>query len=169
LPLVIVQPGLIYGPGDTSSVRTTFIQYLQRQLSMVPQKTAFCWAHVGDIAQGHVLAMDKGRPGESYIIAGPRHTLVEALQIAAEITGIPAPGLQVSPGMMKAMAGLMGIVEKVIPVPEAYTGEGLRILAGATYIGNNAKARRELGYNPRPLKEGLTETLHHEMRLLGMK
>jgi nucleoside-diphosphate-sugar epimerase len=52
---------------------------------------------------------------------------------------------------------------------EAYSGEGLRILAGATYIGSNAKARHELGYNPRSLKEGLTETLHHEMRLLGMK
>jgi nucleoside-diphosphate-sugar epimerase len=94
--------------------------------------------------------------GEIYIIAGPRQTLVEVLQIAAEITGLPAPGLQVSPGMMKAMAGLMGLVEKVIPVPEAYTG-------------SNAKARHGLGYNPRSLKEGLTETLHREMRLLRMK
>jgi nucleoside-diphosphate-sugar epimerase len=39
---------------------------------------------------------------------------------------------------------------------------------GVTYIGSNEKARRELGYSPRPLKEGLTETLYHEMRLLGM-
>ena len=79
LPLVIVQPGLIYGPGDTSSVRTTLIQYLQRKLPMIPEKTAFCWAHVDDIARGHILAMDLGQPGESYIIAGPRHTFVEVL------------------------------------------------------------------------------------------
>lgn len=38
-----------------------------------------------------------------------------------------------------------------------------------TYIGSNAKARRELGYDPRLLKEGLTETLHHEMKLLGVQ
>jgi nucleoside-diphosphate-sugar epimerase len=44
----------------------------------------------------------------------------------------------------------------------------LRIIAGVTYIGSNKKAKRELGYNPRPLKEGLTETLKHEMKLLGM-
>lgn len=169
LPLVIVQPGLIYGPGDTSSVRTTFIQYLQRQLPMVPDKTAFCWAHVDDIARGHILAMEKGRPGESYIIAGPKHTFVEALHLAEEITGIPAPRMRVSPGMMKAMAGLMGLVEKIVPLPEAYTYEGLRIIAGVTYIGDNSKAKQELGYNPRSLKEGLTETLHHEMKLLGMK
>lgn len=169
LPLVIVQPGLIYGPGDTSSVRTTLIQYLQHQLPMIPDKTAFCWAHVDDIAQGHILAMEKGRPGESYIIAGPKHTFVEALAIAEAITGIPAPRRRVSPGMMKAMAALMGVVEKIVPVPEAYSAEGLRILAGVTYIGDNSKAKRELGYHPRPLQAGLAETLHHEMRLLGMQ
>src|SRR5204863_5137634 len=43
LPLIIVQPGVVYGPGDTSSVRTTFRQYLQRMLPVVPKKTAFCW------------------------------------------------------------------------------------------------------------------------------
>ncbi len=167
LPLVIVQPGLIYGPGDTSAVRTTFIQYLQRKLPMIPQKTAFCWAHVDDIARGHILAIEKGKPGESYIIAGPRHTFVEVMEIAEQITGIPAPRQRMSPGVMKAMAALIGVVEKIVPVPESYTSEGLRIIAGVTYLGSNEKAKRELGYNPRPLKEGLTETLHHEMRLLG--
>jgi nucleoside-diphosphate-sugar epimerase len=169
LPLVIVQPGLIYGPGDTSSARTTLIQFLQRKLPIIPQKTAFCWAHIDDIARGHILAMEKGQPGESYIIAGPKHTFVEAMELAQQITGIPAPSLRVPPGVMKAMAALMGVVEKVATLPDAYTAEGLRIIAGVTYIGNNAKAKRKLGYNPRPLKEGLTETLHHEMRLLGMK
>ena len=77
-------------------------------------------------------------------------------------------GLKAAPGMMKAMSKVMGVIEKVIPVPEDYSAEYLRISAGTTYIGDNAKARRELGYDPRPLREGLTETLHHEMRLLGM-
>jgi dihydroflavonol-4-reductase len=70
--------------------------------------------------------------------------------------------------MMKAMAGLMGVAEKVVSVPETYSAEYLRAGAGVTYIGDNAKARRELGYDPRPLKEGLAETLRHEMALLGM-
>ena len=67
------------------------------------------------------------------------------------------------------MAAFMGILEKVIPLPESYTGEGLRIVAGVTYIADNSKAKRELSFNPRPLKDGLRETLEHEMKLLGMK
>jgi nucleoside-diphosphate-sugar epimerase len=168
LPLVIVQPGLVYGPGDTSSARDAFIQYLQHKLPMAPQKTAFCWAHVDDIARGHILAMEKGKPGESYIIAGPPHTFIEALAQAERITGIPAPRLHPSPGLMKAMAAFMGAVEQVVPLPDMFTGEYLRVNAGVTYIGSNAKAKRELGYDPRPLADGLRDMLLHEMKLLGM-
>lgn len=168
LPLVIVMPGLIYGPGDTSSVRTTLIQYLQRRLPLLPKQTAYSWAHVDDIAQGHIQAMEQGRPGESYIIAGPTHTLIEAIELAERITGIAAPRLRAAPGVLKAMAALMGLVERVVPVPASYTAEYLRVSAGVTYIGSNAKARRELGYRPRPLAEGLAATLLHEMALLGM-
>ena len=62
----------------------------------------------------------------------------------------------------------MSVLEAIVPIPENYTAEGLRTIAGVTYLGDNAKARRELGYAPRPLREGLTETLQHEMRLLGI-
>jgi len=54
-----------------------------------------------------------------------------------------------------------------VPVPDEYSAEYLRVNAGTTYLGDNAKARRELGYAPRPLRDGLAETLQHEMRLLG--
>ncbi|MGZ3679944.1 MAG: NAD-dependent epimerase/dehydratase family protein [Ktedonobacterales bacterium] len=169
LPLVIVQPGLIYGPGDTSSVRITFIQYLQRKLPLLPAKTAFSWAYIDDIARGHMLAMERGKPGESYIIAGPTHTLIDGMAIAERITGIRAPRIHASPGVMKTMAETMGAVERIVSVPETYSSEYLRVSAGVTYIGDNAKARRQLGYAPRSLHEGLRETLEHEMRLLGMR
>lgn len=168
LPLVVVMPGLIYGPGDTSSARATLVQYLKRRLPLVPRKTAYSWAHVVDIARGHILAMERGRTGESYIIAGPSHTLIDALQLAEKATGVPGPPLKVSPGPLKAASAVVRVVEKVVPVPQDYSSEFLRVSAGVTYLGNNAKAKRELGYNPRPLEEGLPATLHHEMRLLGM-
>ena len=167
LPLVIVQPGLVYGPGDTSSVRTSFIQYLTKRLPVMPMQTAFSWAHVDDIAHAHWLAMEKGRVGENYNICGPTYTFINALEVAKEITGVRLP-MAVPAGMIRVMSTMMYVFDKFIPVPESYTGEGLRIIAGVTYIGTNAKAKRELGYDPRPLKEGLTETLKHEMKLLGM-
>jgi len=169
LPLVIVQPGLVYGPGDTSPVRDTFIQYLQGRLPMIPQKTAFCWSHVDDTARGHLLAMEKGNTGESYIIAGPIYTFQEAFEIAERITGIKAPRLKASPAMMRAMSKVMGVVGAVVPLPETYSAESLRVVAGVTYIGSNEKARQELGFNPRPLEEGLRETLLYEMELLGIR
>ena len=51
-------------------------------------------------------------------------------------------------------------------LPPTYTSEGLRVIAGVTYMGDNSKAKRELGYNPRPFREGWGETLRHEMKLL---
>jgi len=167
LPLVIVQPGLVYGPGDTSSVRTSFIQYLKKQLPVMPMQTAFSWAHVDDIAHAHRLAMERGKIGENYYICGPTHTFVSGLEIAKEITSVRLP-LAVPAGMIRMMSSMMYLFDKFIPVPESYTGEGLRVVAGVTYIATNNKAKRELGYNPRPLKEGLAETLQHEMKFLGM-
>ena len=168
LPLIIVQPGLNYGPGDTSATRATFIQYLKGELPLVPLRTAFCWAHVDDTVEGHLLAMERGRAGESYIIAGPAHTLLEALELAEQVTGRPLPRLRAGRGLMRALAAVMSGVERVVPVPETMAAETLRVTAGVTYLGTSAKARRELGFSPRSLAEGLPETLHHEMRLLGM-
>lgn len=168
LPLVIVQPGVVYGPGDTSTLRANLIDYLQRKLPVTPQKTALCWTHVDDAARAHLLAMDQGKAGENYIIAGEPLTLQAMFELAEKITGIPAPRMHLSPGMMKLMAATMKLVEGFARLPESYTSEGLRIVAGVTYIASNANAKRELGYTPRPLEDGLRETLAHEMRLLGM-
>jgi nucleoside-diphosphate-sugar epimerase len=166
--VVIVQPGLIYGPGDTSSVRTMLVDYLRRKLPLVPKQTAYAWAHVDDIARGHMLAMEKGQPGRNYFICGPVHTLEEALDMVRSITGIPTPRLHVGPFVLRVMAASMAMVEQLVPLPPSYTSEGLRVVAGVTYIGSNARARSELGWRPRPLREGLMETLRHEILLLGM-
>jgi nucleoside-diphosphate-sugar epimerase len=162
LPLVIVMPGVVYGPGDTSSIHELLRDYVRRRQPMAPLQTAYAWGYVDDIAKAHLLAMDKGVPGESYIIAGPIHTLIDALNTAQQITGIPAPRLQLAPGILKTVAGAASAVERLIPLPANFSGEYFRIAAGVTYIGDNAKARRELGYEPRPLDAGLRPTLAWE-------
>jgi nucleoside-diphosphate-sugar epimerase len=168
LPLVIVQPGLIYGPGDTSAVRGALRQALTRKLPMMPQKTAYSWAHIDDIAHGHLAAMERGRIGESYNICGPSHTFIEGLRMVEAVSGVKAPSLTGTPGLLKAMSAMMGVIEKVVPVPDNYSSEFLRVSAGVTYIGTNAKARRELGFNPRALADGWPDTIRHEMKDLGI-
>lgn len=166
LPLVIVQPGLVYGPGDVGTSSILLHRYLRRQLPAAPRKAALCWGHVDDTARGHVLAMAKGRVGESYIIAGPPHTIVDALAIAERITGIPAPRLLAPPAAMRLGSALMSVVERVISLPEAYASESLRVTAGVTYLGSSEKARRELDFTARPLEAGLRETLEDELQRL---
>jgi nucleoside-diphosphate-sugar epimerase len=123
---------------------------------------------VDDVVEGHVRAMERGRTGESYNLAGPRHTLIEALHIAERITGVPAPRLRAAPGALRALARVMRLVGAVVPLPERYTSEGLAVIAGVTYLGDASKARRELDWSPRPLEQGLREVLAGEMRALGM-
>jgi nucleoside-diphosphate-sugar epimerase len=165
LPLVIVMPGGIYGPGDTSALRRNFIDFLKGNLPAMPTKAGICWAHVDDIAHGHILAMEKGIPGESYIIAGEPCTYLDAFQLASHITGQSAPR-PVPHQLFKALSFVVKPFDSFLP--ELYTSEGMRVLGGVTYWGDNRKARRFLGYNPRPLREGLESTLRHEMSLLGL-
>jgi len=165
LPLVIVMPGVIYGAGDTSILRANIHDFLSQKLPMLPTQTAYCWAHVEDIVQGHILAMEKRKTGESYIIAGEAYAVVDAFKLASQITGKRAPGL-VSHKVMKALSVIVKPFDNFLP--ETYTSEGLREVAGPTYLGDNGKAKRELGYNPRPFREGWEETLRHEMKLLGI-
>lgn len=169
LPLVIVMPGLVYGPGDTSTVRTNLVSYLTGTLPLMPARTAFCWAHVDDVVTGHLQAMDQGTPGESYMICGEIRTFVEAMRLAQRLTGIPTPRLIAPPALMRASAAIMGLIDGFVPLPPTFTGEGLRVAAGVTYLGTDAKARRELGFEPRPLEIGLKATLDHELALLGRR
>ena len=167
LPLTIVMPGLVYGPGDTSGMRTALVDLLRGRMPMTPAKTAFCWAHIEDTARAHILAMEKGKPGDTYIIGGPRHTFEYAFDLAASIARVRPPMFHPGPTAMRAMAGATSVIGKVIKLPPALTPEALRVLAGTTYFGSNEKAVRELGFSPRPLEEGMAQTLEHELRLLG--
>lgn len=167
LPLVIVQPGLVYGPGDTSAVSNVFRQYLAGRLPAVPKGAEYCWAFVEDVARGHILAMEKGTPGESYILAGPRLSLFDALKLSERITGVKAPSTQVPPWVLRSMAFALRPVNALIPLPESYHPETLRAGAGATYLGDNSKARRELGYAPRAIEEGFGEALPAMMAEMG--
>jgi nucleoside-diphosphate-sugar epimerase len=162
LPLVIVMPGLIYGPDGTSMSDEALRLYLKKKLPMIPSKSAYSWAHVDDIAYAHILGMEKAKPGTKYIICGPSHTFSEGLDIAKKITGIRKP-LVVPPFMLKVTAFFSSLVEGFINLPEMYSSEALRVQAGTTYLGDNSKAKKELGYNPRSLEEGLKQTLEYEL------
>jgi dihydroflavonol-4-reductase len=112
--------------------------------------------------------MEKAAPGSTYIIAGEPATLEAAMELAGSITGIGKP-MVVPPAMLKLTAFFSSLVEGWLPLPDMYRSEALRVQAGVTYLGNNAKAKKELGYQPRPLSVGLHETLDYERQQLERK
>lgn len=166
LPLVIVMPGGIYGPGDTSSLRATLVDFLNGRLPMIPAQFGICMAHVEDTVYGHILAMEKGKIGESYIIAGDAYRMTEILKFTGQIAG-KRPPMAAPYQMTKILSVLVRPFDAFLP--ESYTSEGLRVFSNTTYWGDNSKAKRELGFNPRSFREGWEETVRHEMELLGMK
>jgi dihydroflavonol-4-reductase len=86
----------------------------------------------------------------------------EALGVAGDITGIAPPKFVLPPWLARASSTLMRPLARVLPLPPTYHPETLRVAAGSTYFASDAKARRELGWEPRPFREGLEITLRAE-------
>lgn len=159
LPLVIVMPGAVYGPDDTSQLGALLRDATAGKRLMLPGGgTGLCWAHVADVARGHLLAMERGEPGETYIIAGPCHTYREAFEAASRAAGTRLRASWLPPALLRALAGPTGAVERLLPLPADFSAEAMRVTGGTTYYGDNGRARRALGYAPRPLEEGMRDT-----------
>ena len=157
LAVVLVMPGVVYGPGDTSQVGAMVERTAHGGRVAVPSHGGMCWAHVEDVAQGHVLAMEQGDPGAAYMLAGPRASLAEVLRLVAAIAGTRRPWTLPVP-IVRASAAASGVLGRVAPLPEDYAAESLRASL-ATYLGTPARAERELGWHARALEEGLRDTV----------
>lgn len=162
LPLVVAMPGLVYGPGDTSQTGALIRRVVEGRGVVVPDGGALCWGYVDDVAEGHRLAMTRGRPGEAYMLAGPAHSLADGLRLAAELSG-GRPPVTVPSRLLHALATATQRLGRVLPLPADYQAESLRS-ATAHYLGSPEKARRELGWTARPLPDGMAATVEHLRR-----
>jgi nucleoside-diphosphate-sugar epimerase len=165
LPCTIVQPGGVYGPGDTSSIGQLLDQFLSGKMPLIPfPDLGICLAHVEDTATGIVLALDKGKPGEAYFLSGPATTIRETIGIVAEVSGRKAPKRAMPTALMKMMTPIGPLVGKMMGQPPNLR-ELISAADGVTFWAGNEKARRELGYAPRGIEEGLRATLEAEGKL----
>lgn len=157
-PIIIVQPGGTYGPGDQSLIGQQMTAFYRGQMPVVfGPDTVITYAHVEDIAEGHILAAEKGKIGESYILAGPAVPLGEMFDFWAQITGKRPPVLRIPTTLMKPFGPVIGAADALLPLPEMFSQEAVNEL-GASYMAAANKARAQLGWQPRSLHEGMTET-----------
>jgi nucleoside-diphosphate-sugar epimerase len=164
LPCAIVQPGGVYGPGDTSQLADLLEEFLKGKLPLIPfPELGICLAHVEDTAAGIVLALDKGKAGETYVIAGPPTTMREALVTLAGISGKKAPKRAFPTVLMKAMTPIGPLVGKVMGQPPNLR-ELITSADNVTFWATNEKAVAELGFDPRGIEEGIRQTLEEDDR-----
>lgn len=164
LPGVIVQPGGVYGPGDTSQVADLLEQFLDGKMPLMPfPELGICLTHVEDIAGGILLALDKGKAGEIYVLSGPVTTFRDAIETVAAISGRKAPKHAMPVGLMKMLIPIGPLVGKAMGQPPNLR-ELISSADGVTFWASHEKASRELGYAPRGMEEGLRQTLERDER-----
>jgi dihydroflavonol-4-reductase len=165
LPVVIVQPGGVYGPGDKSPQGNMINQFLAGKL---PAKTfpeaGLNMVHRDDVADGILLCLDRGKPGEQYVLGGELTTLGDLIDTLARVAGKKTPSMTMPAAIMKAISPLGPVIGPALGMGPNL-GEIIKATNNVTYWAKDDKARNELGYKPRGLEQGLRDTLAAEGRL----
>ena len=148
-PVVIVQPGGIYGPVDHTGIGPLLERAARGKLVVLPFGSAgLNWTYVEDAAEGILLAHDRGCVGETYVVGGEIATLREAVERAFAVAGR-------RPRIIPVPTWLVRLATPLGPLLGLSVSDYVSASDGVTYWGTDARARRELGYAPRSLDEGL--------------
>jgi dihydroflavonol-4-reductase len=156
--IVIAMPGAVYGPGDHSGIGQQIRGAHDGSLRyMALTDLGISAVFLDDVAAGIVAALDRGRVGESYILAGENTRLRDAMRAAARIGGRSLPRLELPTGLLRFGSHAPQALARAVGMPDDL-GEVLRAGLGVTYWASSAKASTELGYRPRDLGTGLRAT-----------
>lgn len=165
LPCVIVQPGGVYGPGDHSSMGAVVGQFIDGKMPLIAfPDMGLSMVHVEDVAAGVLLGLDKGTPGESYILSGETIRMRGIIETVGNLVGRKAPKHAMPTPLLKVLAPVGPVVGKLMKQPPNLR-ELISSADGVTFWATHKKATAELGYSPRPFKEGMRETLITEGKL----
>jgi nucleoside-diphosphate-sugar epimerase len=163
MDVVMVNPTRIYGPGkmgDSNGVTRMIRDYIMGRWHMIPGsgRSVGNYVYIEDVVEGHILAMEKGRTGERYLLGGSNLSFNELFSIVKETSGcrhflVKVPffiGMSLA-AVMLSMAKLTGRMPMITP--------GLLKRYNRHWAVSSEKAKTELGYDPVEFREGLRETL----------
>jgi dihydroflavonol-4-reductase len=166
-PAVIVNPSTPVGPGDLKPTPTgEFVRDAAAGRTPAYIDTGLNIVHVDDVAAGHLLAFERGRVGERYILGGQDMTLREILEEIARLVGRRPPRVRLPIGVALPLAYASEAIARVTRRPTRITVEGVR-LARKRMFFSSAKAQRELGYAWRPPTQAFEDALR-SMREQGL-
>jgi len=153
LDAVIVNPGAVLGPHDykPSPMGQLILDLCHRRLPAVVAG-GYDWVDVRDVVSGAMAAAERGRAGDKFLLTGHWRSLKELANLVSQASGIPAPRLVSPMWLAKLGAPVAQRVTRLLGKRPKFTPHSLQVLCGNSQFRND-KARRELGYSPRPLAE----------------
>ncbi len=159
LPLTLVAPGGVFGPGDTGQFGRTLALLVKGRLTTLPRGLGRnTFTHAADVAEGHVLAATVGKPGGVYLL-GDRVLPLEAFyRLAAEAAGVDPPRRHV-PMALARVAARLSEVRAALSGTTPLLSRGSLELSTLDVAVDATKARTELGWRPRAFEERMRETM----------
>ncbi|MDR3456398.1 MAG: NAD-dependent epimerase/dehydratase family protein [Verrucomicrobiae bacterium] len=161
LPIIIVNPSAPVGPGDVKPTPTgqVIVDYLNRRMPAYIE-TGLNWVHVRDVALGHILAAERGRYGERYILgnAEGNWTMGQTLAVLQELTGIPAPKFKVPHWLAMRVAEANELISAVTGKPPRAPLAGVKMAKYKMWF-NPAKATMMLGLPQTPPKQAFADAI----------
>jgi len=161
LPVIIVNPSAPVGPRDVKPTPTgqVIVDFLNRKMPAYLD-TGLNWVHVCDVARGHILAAEKGRIGERYILGNEKGnwTMKEAFTVLERITGVPAPKIRIPYFVALSAAHVDEAVSSMTGKPPKAPLAGVRMARYKMFF-NPAKAIRELGLPQTPPEQALADAV----------
>ena len=159
LPVVVVNPAAPVGPRDIKPTPTGKM-ILDAAAGRVPAyiDTGLNIVHVDDVAEGHVLALERGRIGERYILGGENMLLKDVLALVATVAGRRPPSIRLPEGVVWPAAYLMEQFARLTGIPPLMTRDHLK-MARKKMFYSSAKAMAELGYSPRPVRQAVEDAV----------
>jgi len=156
LEAVIVNPSAVFGAGDWYRTERSLVAHMARGGLVPVIAGGLNTVHIDDVVAGHLAALERGIPGERYILGGENLTLAELLRITAEVVGRRPPRLKVPLAMVPPVRWLLDPLRRWLRLP---IEPSLLWLAGYYFFYDTRKAQMQLGLPaPRPYRQAAHET-----------
>ncbi len=161
--VIIVNPTRVYGPGflsESNGVTKMIGQYIKGKWRFVPGngKSSGNYVFVEDVVNGHLLAMEKGRAGERYVLGGENITYNQLFDITKELSGVSYRLYHIPLWVMLMVSGFMKLISDLTGKPPLIV-PGLVRKFNHNWVVSSGKAIKELGYDPLDAKTGIRKTI----------
>jgi dihydroflavonol-4-reductase len=159
LPVIFVHPSTPVGPADHKPTPTgkMIVDFLNGKMPAYID-TGLNLVHVRDVAQGHLLALERGRAGEKYILGNSNLTLAQIFSVLAKVSGIPAPRIRLPHKPVLYLAKVFDLISKLTGTEPLIPYEGVKMAAKLMFF-DSSKAIRELGLPQTPVETALSDAV----------